>query len=418
MTITVPVAIADPALPLADPADRATFTTRKLEHLRWEREDLAPGALALAEASYDNALDAQGSATGAAASAVAVAANTLLAAGYAGATVWVSGSTYGLGVLTRSPANGRVYRKTTATAGGAVDPSANATDWSPVSIATPAQLVSASVVQAISGQCLALTNSTAQAAATNLALYSKQFDHATYAKGDTTVTANAVMGVDGTVSADKVIATTATGAHYILQYLGIATNVQYAMACRFKAAGITSVTMVIDDNTSSGVNVSVNLTTGVASPYNSGSGSGVVATTYYEGDGWWDVHLTGIPNPSGGATLRALIYVGIGSYTGDGTSGIYFDDLQLVTGSVVGSRVTTTSAAVARASGVVHPQRIVLPASPQADAWVRTVIANGIDTNLIDPNGQTIEDTAGPMTLDKSSGSVELQFINSSWRLV
>ena len=74
MTITVPVAIADPALPLADPADRATFTTRKLEHLRWEREDLAPGALALAEASHDNALDAQGSATGAAASAAAAAA--------------------------------------------------------------------------------------------------------------------------------------------------------------------------------------------------------------------------------------------------------------------------------------------------------------------------------------------------------
>lgn len=80
MTITAPVAIADPALPLADPADRATFTTRKLEHLRWEREDLAPGALALAEASYDNALDAQGSATGAAASAAAAAASEANAA--------------------------------------------------------------------------------------------------------------------------------------------------------------------------------------------------------------------------------------------------------------------------------------------------------------------------------------------------
>lgn len=83
MTITVPVAIADPALPLADPADRATFTTRKLEHLRWEREDLAPGVLALAEASYDNALDAQGSATGAAASAVAAAASEANAAAVA-----------------------------------------------------------------------------------------------------------------------------------------------------------------------------------------------------------------------------------------------------------------------------------------------------------------------------------------------
>lgn len=68
MTITVPVAIADPALPLADPADRATFTARKLEHLRWEKEVLSPGALALGTASYNNALDAQGSATAALAS--------------------------------------------------------------------------------------------------------------------------------------------------------------------------------------------------------------------------------------------------------------------------------------------------------------------------------------------------------------
>ena len=65
MTITVPVAVPAPGLPLADPADRATFTARKLEHLRWEREDLAPDVLALANASYDNALDAQGSATSA-----------------------------------------------------------------------------------------------------------------------------------------------------------------------------------------------------------------------------------------------------------------------------------------------------------------------------------------------------------------
>lgn len=73
MTITVPVAVPAPSLPLADPADRATFTARKLEHLRWEREDLAPGVLALAEASEDNALDSQGSATSASANAVAAA---------------------------------------------------------------------------------------------------------------------------------------------------------------------------------------------------------------------------------------------------------------------------------------------------------------------------------------------------------
>lgn len=80
MTITVPVAIPDPSLPLADPADRATFTARKLEHLRWEKENLSPGAKALADASYNNALDAQGSATSALASKSAAATSEANAA--------------------------------------------------------------------------------------------------------------------------------------------------------------------------------------------------------------------------------------------------------------------------------------------------------------------------------------------------
>jgi hypothetical protein len=75
MTRPSPVAIAAPALPLADPADRATFTARKLEHLRWERETLAPGALALAQVALDNATDALASATSAASNATATAAS-------------------------------------------------------------------------------------------------------------------------------------------------------------------------------------------------------------------------------------------------------------------------------------------------------------------------------------------------------
>lgn len=95
MTITVPAAVTAPALPLPDPADRATFTARKLEYLRWEKEDLAPDALALANASYDNALDAQGSATAAAASATAASAsevNTAALANFKGAWSTLTGA--------------------------------------------------------------------------------------------------------------------------------------------------------------------------------------------------------------------------------------------------------------------------------------------------------------------------------------
>lgn len=73
MTRPTPVAIPDPALPLPDPADRATFSARKLEHLRWAAEDMAPGAEALAQVAKDNADDAYASSGAAAASAVSAA---------------------------------------------------------------------------------------------------------------------------------------------------------------------------------------------------------------------------------------------------------------------------------------------------------------------------------------------------------
>ena len=157
MTITVPVAVPAPSLPLADPADRATFTARKLEHLRWEREDLAPDVLAIAQASYDNALDAQGSATSASASAASASANTALAALYAGAIAWVSGTTYAIGDRRTSPANGLVYRRITSGA-GTTDPSADTTNWAIVQVTPPVVIVSGTTQTAVAGTHYVLTN--------------------------------------------------------------------------------------------------------------------------------------------------------------------------------------------------------------------------------------------------------------------
>lgn len=69
MTIVVPVPIPPAGLPLPDPGDRATFSARKLEQLRWANNEYSTGSKALADASYSNALDSQASATAAATSA-------------------------------------------------------------------------------------------------------------------------------------------------------------------------------------------------------------------------------------------------------------------------------------------------------------------------------------------------------------
>ncbi len=62
---TTPVPIDPPGLPLPDPNDKLTFSPRKLEEGRWMREDVVPGIEALADATYDNAVEANAAAASA-----------------------------------------------------------------------------------------------------------------------------------------------------------------------------------------------------------------------------------------------------------------------------------------------------------------------------------------------------------------
>lgn len=64
----------------------------------------------------------------AASSATNAAASELAAANTAGATIWVSGTTYAIGANRFSPINFRTYRRKTAGA-GTTDPSTDATNW-------------------------------------------------------------------------------------------------------------------------------------------------------------------------------------------------------------------------------------------------------------------------------------------------
>lgn len=57
-----------------------------------------------------------------------------------------------------------------------------------------------------------------ETAATNLALFSEQFDNAVWGRGNCTITPNAVAAPDGTMTADAVVRT-AVGNHYLLQTL-------------------------------------------------------------------------------------------------------------------------------------------------------------------------------------------------------
>lgn len=61
---------------------------------------------------------------------------------------------------------------------------------------------------------------------------------------------------------------------------------------------------------------------------------------------------------------------------------------------------------------------VTLPASPVSGDFVKVKVCNGLSTNIINPNGATIEGVAGNLTLDNAYACVTLQYINSSWRTV
>ena len=89
---------------------------------------LAADVNAAASSASGSASSASASASSASGSASAALASAINAASSVGGQLWVSGTTYTVGFLAYSPANGRTYRRITNGA-GTTDPSNDATNW-------------------------------------------------------------------------------------------------------------------------------------------------------------------------------------------------------------------------------------------------------------------------------------------------
>jgi hypothetical protein len=61
---------------------------------------------------------------------------------------------------------------------------------------------------------------------------------------------------------------------------------------------------------------------------------------------------------------------------------------------------------------------VTLPASPTVGGTVWVTVTNSLTTNVIARNGETIMGVAEDMTIDNQNATVELRFVDSSWRLV
>ena len=196
-------------------------------------------------------------------------------------------------------------------------------------------------------------------ARSNLVLYSDQFDNAVWGKANATVTANAIASPDGTVNADKLVETTATGEHYARQnFVGLTASANYTTSIYIKAGGRTAgqIRILDTDVVTNGYYVNFNLTAVTVSTLAVGTGSTVLAGSIVNaGGGWYRIVVTGSITGTK-YTLDTFIQnpAGTQSYTGDGTSGIYLWGAQLEAGSFATSYIPTTTTALTRAADVAN----------------------------------------------------------------
>ena len=197
---------------------------------------------------------------------------------------------------------------------------------------------------------------------TNLLTYSDQFDNAAWVKTRASITANAAIAPDGTLTADKLVEDiTGSSTHALAVGITLATNTAATASVYVKAAEKTYVGLRITADGTNHVFCGFNLSTGVAgTPENAGNGSGATGSIVSVGGGWYRCSLSGIHSTTA-SNPTINVYIGsngtslIGgnfAYTGDGTSGIYIWGAQAEVGSFPTSYIKTEAAQATRAADV------------------------------------------------------------------
>jgi hypothetical protein len=207
---------------------------------------------------------------------------------------------------------------------------------------------------------------------TNLIIYSQAFGLGN--KYGATVTDDAAVAPDGTLTADKLIESTEDRDHGVSRSAHVVAGT-YTESIYLKAAGRDYAYLWLDNGSGVTNTLRVNLTSGdfAFTKLSEDVYSDISASVSAVGGGWWRASITST-TPYTFVAIRIYcgdfydsdLNYGTPLYTGDGTSGIYLWGAQLESGATPSSYTSTTTATVTRTADAAE-----LSGDPFA-SWINT----------------------------------------------
>jgi hypothetical protein len=186
-------------------------------------------------------------------------------------------------------------------------------------------------------------------ARTNIALQSQAIETASWVKTNATVSANAITSPDGTLNADKLVENTANGTHDARSNQTTAAAV-HTFSAYLKAAERNFVMLLHGQTSTAQV---FNLNTGVTDG-NAGFSAPVSSGVVNAGNGWYRVFITVNATAAvNGFRVYMMTNNVTYTYTGDGTSGVFFGGAQIEAGAFPTSYIPTTATSLTRNADVV-----------------------------------------------------------------
>jgi hypothetical protein len=238
---------------------------------------------------------------------------------------------------------------------------------------------------------------------TNLALRSGDISNAAWSKLNASVTANAAVAPDGTLTGAKIVEDGTLNQHGVLQTLTVVSGSAYTQSVFAKAGERTWLYMTEGNNVTA--TAWFNLATGALGTV-SGTGS-PSATITPLGNGWYRCALTFTPiATSANIQVRPTTANGSSSaYQGDGASGLYAWGGQLELGAFSTSYIPTTSASATRAADV---STMVLAAMAQGTMFVNALasVNDGSSRRAVSINDGTVNNEISTNLLTATSKCV------------